>query len=170
MPASIAGWLKLVEREGWEWREVKGRGGKRGVKRLYKPPEEVLALIQEQESRRSAPEAAPSNTLHTLYKEKGPPSAADQLAALDGAMNGQVKRFAESRPFESNLARLKAATEMAVQLTEGWPGGLPVGIALVFQELLISGDLTERGARRLLEALRERHDQSQNVTGRENKE
>lgn len=100
--------------------------------------------------------ALSSNTLHTLYKEKGPPSAAEQLADLDAAMNGQVKRFAESRPFESNLARLKAATEMAVQLTEGWPGGLPVGVALVFQELLISGDLTEHGARRLLEALRDR--------------
>lgn len=45
-PSTVQGWHKLVEREQWLWREVRAQGGKAGVKRLYLPPPDVLALIR----------------------------------------------------------------------------------------------------------------------------
>ncbi|HWP00024.1 MAG TPA: Mu transposase C-terminal domain-containing protein [Methylococcus sp.] len=46
-PASLPGWIKLVEREGWAHREARGRGGKGGIKREYQPPVSVQKLIQQ---------------------------------------------------------------------------------------------------------------------------
>ena len=40
------GWRKVVEREGWQFREVHAKGGKAGVKREYVPPPELLKLIR----------------------------------------------------------------------------------------------------------------------------
>lgn len=45
-PGTERGWLKLVERKQWPWREARAKGGKAGVKRLYQPPPTVLALIR----------------------------------------------------------------------------------------------------------------------------
>lgn len=47
-PESSNGWGMLVDRESWPFREEKSRG-RRGVKRLYAPPEKVLKLIRKQE-------------------------------------------------------------------------------------------------------------------------
>lgn len=44
-PGTERGWRKVVEREQWPWREVRAKGGKKGMKRLYQPPPEVQALI-----------------------------------------------------------------------------------------------------------------------------
>ena len=44
-PGSEAGWLKLVKRDGYAFREVRSKGGKNGLKREYRPPPEVQALI-----------------------------------------------------------------------------------------------------------------------------
>lgn len=44
-PASERGWLDVVKRDSYPFREVRAQGGKRGVKREYLPPPEVQALI-----------------------------------------------------------------------------------------------------------------------------
>jgi hypothetical protein len=52
-PGTVQGWHKLVEREQWLWREVRAKGGKKGLKRLYQPPQEVHALIRQRLLQRS---------------------------------------------------------------------------------------------------------------------
>lgn len=44
-PDTRQGWNERVKREGWEFKEVKGLGGPGGVRKEYKPPADVLALI-----------------------------------------------------------------------------------------------------------------------------
>jgi hypothetical protein len=44
-PTTERGWVRLVEREAWKFRLVRGRGGKGGMRREYQPPAPVLELI-----------------------------------------------------------------------------------------------------------------------------
>lgn len=48
-PGTLPGWIKLVERENWPFREVKGKGGKGGLRREYQPPKGVRDLIGQQQ-------------------------------------------------------------------------------------------------------------------------
>ncbi|HWP00021.1 MAG TPA: hypothetical protein VNL74_05260 [Methylococcus sp.] len=66
MPTSIAGWIKLVEREGWPHREARGRGGKGGIKREYQPPPEVLRLIEAQKRSQAVAAAVSESATATL--------------------------------------------------------------------------------------------------------
>ena len=45
MPRSAKGWYGLVDREAWPFVEVDGQGGRSGLRREYRPPAEVQALI-----------------------------------------------------------------------------------------------------------------------------
>lgn len=45
VPGSARGCRNLVKREGWPSKEVQGKGGKGGVKTLYRPPDALLAAI-----------------------------------------------------------------------------------------------------------------------------
>lgn len=56
MPRSTKGWYDLVEREGWAFVEVPAKGGKAGVKRIYKPTPEVRLLIDARSSAQGADE------------------------------------------------------------------------------------------------------------------
>lgn len=45
IPGSERGCRNLAKREKWPSREVQGKGGKGGVKTLYRPPDPMLAAI-----------------------------------------------------------------------------------------------------------------------------
>lgn len=61
-PGSPKGWYDLLKREGWEFRDVPGKGGKSGMLREYKPPPHVMDLIEQrlQGTLPPAPEKAPA--------------------------------------------------------------------------------------------------------------
>lgn len=58
LPATGRGNRARAEREGWEARQVKGKGGPGGVKTEYKPDAKTLRLIAEHFSHVSAPSSA----------------------------------------------------------------------------------------------------------------
>lgn len=60
-PGSVQGWHKLVEREQWPWREVRAKGGKKGLKRLYLPPPEIQALINTRQMTLATTGLSPEN-------------------------------------------------------------------------------------------------------------
>lgn len=72
LPGTDRGCAKKAQRERWASRTVPGRGGKDGVKTLYKPPPPVLAAIDALGGRPSAEptEAAPP-TAHRVEQMPG---------------------------------------------------------------------------------------------------
>lgn len=49
-PSTKKGWYGLVDRDGWPFEEVDGKGGKGGTLRLYAPPASALRKIRAQEA------------------------------------------------------------------------------------------------------------------------
>jgi len=45
-PKTERGWTRLVEREHWPHKTVKGKGGPGGIRREYQPPTHVMELIE----------------------------------------------------------------------------------------------------------------------------
>jgi len=76
-PTTRQGWDTLVKRDNWPSREAKGLGGPGGIRREYRPPPEVMRLI---ESHRGG-EAPPNGGAPTQGKAEIPPRLVANLAA-----------------------------------------------------------------------------------------
>ena len=74
-PTTRQGWDTLVKRDKWTSREVKGLGGPGGIKHVYQPPPDVIALIKT--SQRSE---LPASQQHAVRE----PTTPYQLPAPDG--------------------------------------------------------------------------------------
>lgn len=81
LPGSARGCTKKAQRENWPAKQVRGKGGKGGLKTLYRPPATVLAAIDALGAP-VAPKSAP-----TPAARRGGPPPADYVAIplYDGA-------------------------------------------------------------------------------------
>lgn len=84
-PVTKKGWYAFVEREAWTFVEVKGSGGKGGLRREYAPPEGVAKLIASRQAIQAAGVAAgaTSAAVAALRAEREATRAAKTAAAAD---------------------------------------------------------------------------------------
>lgn len=68
-PTSARAWYSRVEKEGWEYREVVGRGPG-GIRREYQPPAPVLELIRDRQAG-ELPAPAPVQPSHAAVMAAG---------------------------------------------------------------------------------------------------
>lgn len=96
-PTSARAWYSRVEKEGWEYREVVGRGPG-GIRREYQPPPEVMALIKRR------------------LNGELPPAEERNVARDGGAQPQQVRRQQPAEPRDPVLALLDPTDEERLQM------------------------------------------------------
>lgn len=113
MPRSPKGWYDLVGREQWPYREAPSKGGKAGVRREYRPPPEVQALIDAQGSGRGVSAAEPAD----LEQNEG-----RKLGHQGSRVSAQrAPEYAVNRAFPGGSidAELLARVALACQVVHG---------------------------------------------------
>lgn len=142
-PDTRQGWDTLVKREKWEYREVKGLGGPGGVRREYAPPPAIMALIE------------------ACHRGDIPPAARPRLTkpGIESINNevfgGSPARFPKNEQFELMLKRVAEASQATVRVSKQFDFALPVEWTSLIQELMAMHGLTEAGAKRVIEALKQ---------------
>ncbi|MDO8931842.1 MAG: DDE-type integrase/transposase/recombinase [Rhodocyclaceae bacterium] len=118
-PETKKGWYALVERDGWSFVEVKGLGGKSGMRRDYSPPPAVLKEIREQERITAAVESPNKATaiLRTMA------AAIAQIHADDEAdqASRQQRGEANLKALAGGLSGREAITFQGhCEIVDGW--------------------------------------------------
>lgn len=146
LPSTMRGCTRKAQREGWVSRKVKGSGGPGGIRTEYQPPTAVLALI------RSFLADNPD-----FFSKSKTRTRAD-LASVSKEIFGDAPlRIAQnpSREFDAALKRIADATQATVRISKEFDFALPVEWTSLIQELMAIHGLTEAGAKRVIEALKQ---------------
>ena len=145
LPKTMSGCMRRAKKEDWVLREVKGSGGKGGMRTEYQPPAPVLALIQ------SFLDANPDFFAKSKTRTKA------DLAAISKEVLGDEPRQPIPPHMDDVFKRLKDATDTAIKVGKELNYDSPAWIRLI-QELIFSHGLTEAGARRIIETLKQARD------------
>jgi len=145
LPKTESGCRRFITKEGWVSREVKGSGGKSGMRTEYQPPAPVLALIQ------SFLDANPDFFAKSKTRTKA------DLAAISKEVLGDEPRQPIPPHMDDVFKRLKDATDTAIKVGKELNYDSPAWIRLI-QELIFSHGLTEAGARRIIVTLKQARD------------
>lgn len=119
----------VVQKEGWQSRQVRSRGGKSGLRSEYSPPPDIQSQIDEAEQR-TALYRSDEGLRHAVAESPNPDSAYEAMRRIRDASDA--------------LQRLKA--EVDYQYSPEW------GALLL--ELLAGGQITEAAARRVIQLLK----------------
>ncbi|ENO91980.1 hypothetical protein C662_14256 [Thauera sp. 28] len=121
------GWRKVVEREGWQFREVHAKGGKAGVKREYVPPPELLKLIRRHMRGEvvTEEEVNRARAIRSVAFRKAPAGLADyqqapgrgQRAGAPNVIDADERHSASAAPSPSGVAGPAAAGAPTVAAT-----------------------------------------------------
>lgn len=104
-PASDRRMRDLAEREGWLFREVKGKGGKGGLRREYQPPKGVRDLIGQQQK---------ADDKHAAIAAEGATAKA-LLAEIQAERNAKTAQAQEkSRKAREVLEKIAGAKKQAL--------------------------------------------------------
>jgi hypothetical protein len=143
-PRSPKGWYGLVDREKWEFRDVVGRGGRSGSLREFRPPPEVLALIEQHQRGELRPppekpapahqERLQGSPVHYRVSEASPQpegQAGIDTALLRLCLGALAYIYGESFAAEPPALQLEYAADLynqLVRLAAAHPAGLKSGL------------------------------------------
>ena len=118
----------VARREGWPKRTVPGKGGRSGTLTEYQPPAEVQRAIDEIEARR------------THYRS-------------DEAIRHAVGEAPNSDATYEAMRKVRDASDLLQRLCKELNRDLSAPIGATLLELLAGSQITEAGARRMIESL-----------------
>lgn len=119
----------VARRENWPSREVKTRGGRRGVRSEYQPPADVQRRIDEIVASR------------TPYDSRS-----------DAALRHAVSESPNPENAYEAMRKIRDASDLLQRLQREMSYDAPKTLTALLMELLVGEQITEIGARRLLES------------------
>ena len=131
LPGAEGNIHKYAKRNAWTVREVRGQGGRKGIRKEYQPPSEIQRQIDEIEARNPMRDSR---------------SGAALRFAVSGAPNPE-------NAFEA-MRRLRDASDLLQRLKKEVGYDPPELWGATLLELLVGEQITELGARRILEHLK----------------
>jgi hypothetical protein len=146
LPTTMRGCTRMAQRKGWKSRKVKGGGGKGGIRTEYHPPAAVLTLIQ------SFLVANPDFFAKSKTRTKADPVKISKEVFGDAPARLAANPNME---FEAMLKRVSEASQATVRISKLFGGSLPVEWTSLIQELMAMHGLSEAGAARVIEALKQ---------------
>jgi hypothetical protein len=147
LPKTESGSRRHISQERWVSREVKGGGGPGGILTEYQPPADILALIH------------PFLQANPDFFAKSKTRTRVDLAALSKQVFGDAPLRIAQNPnpeYDAALRRVYEATQATVRVSKLFGGSLPVEWTTLIQELMAMHGLSEAGAARVIETLKQR--------------
>lgn len=109
MPVTIQGWHYKAKKECWQFREVACQGGKGGIKKVYAPPPEIMAQIQQRYQQKILAEQS-ATALPALL------DVADEEPDLSGSTEKQRIQLGARKGVLKAIERLMKESEVSKEM------------------------------------------------------